>query len=165
MHPPLTQPTCTLRSVARPGPIVSLSLGPRWRAVSQAVCCAPCYPPYRRAGCRVARPLRHIVALPTPYRGASPGRVVPVSRHTQQHSLTRLSQYTHSYHDTIPQRLGPCARAAYLACKPALSWPVSTISWSCPRPYRGLVRPYRGPCCLSMHACCAPCVTIQCTVS
>ena len=121
----------------------------------------------RRAPCR---------ALSGPYRGTSLSRVVPVSRHTQRPGLARLSQYVHSYRDTIPQQLGPFARAACLALKPAVSWPVSAVSWSCPRPYRGPVRPFRGLSRLyrgrvpsrivALAACpCAPCVTIQCTVS
>ena len=105
MHPPLAQPARTLRghcavSQAWPDGVADLTRPCRRRPLpcryTQARAGAPCHRSCaachvaqgamsRRAPCRagrhVARPLHRIVALPTSYRGASPGRVAPISRY------------------------------------------------------------------------------------
>ena len=95
------------------------------RAVSQAVCCAPCHSPYHRAERRVALLQRRIVAIPAPYRGASPGRVAPVSRYNPAASLART-------HCCTPLRAGRPCHGQSLSCRGQS------------RPCRCLSRPYRG---------------------
>ena len=86
---------------------------------------------------RVATPpcaLLRVSQLPTPYHGSS----YVVSRHTPPAARPSHTRRT-------PLRAGrPCRRA---------SWPCRRLS---PRPYRGLIRQYRGRPCVPT----APCVTI-----
>ena len=77
-------------------------------------CCAPC----RRASRPCRSPAR-------PYRSTAARHVIAC---IATHPTPR-----------------PCTRASLaLARRPAMSWPVLAISWSCPRLYRGPVRPYCG---------------------
>ena len=141
-------------AVSQAPPAVSLHPRARWRAVSQAVCCPPCRAPYRRVGRHVARPLRRIVALPTPYRGASPSRVTPISRYNP-------AAKPRTCHDT-PIRIATQSPSSQALARAPLALRAS-------RPYRGLSRLYRGRVpgrIVALATCpCAPCVTIQCTVS
>ena len=102
--------------------------------VSQAVCCVPCRAPYRRAGRRVAHPLRHIVELP------------PAVSHLS-HDTTQRPSHPHAMIQFIVSRHTPPATRPWHARRlPLLAGrPCRRASRSCrrpsPRPYSGLVRP------------------------
>ena len=122
----------------RPGPAVSQAppavlLRPRahWRAVSQAVCCVPCRAPYRRVGHRVARPLSRIMALPS--------------------AMPRLSRDTTQRPSRVPVTIRPFVSRHNPPNSQALTRAPLALRAS---------RPYHYPCCLSMHACCMPCVLL-----
>ena len=142
MHPPLAQVALTLRHVA------SLAQ-PRRSArptLSRAMPRAPAL-----AAARTAAPYAVSWRFPWPCHACLA---------IQPSGQAVLSQYNLLYRDTLPQQQGQALAGGplTLARGPAVSWPISAVSWSCPRPYR-------GPCYLSMRACCVPYVTIQCTAS
>ena len=129
MHPPLAQPTHCAVSQAWPCRVAGLAspcrrTGPTVSQAPPAVCCSPCRALYRRAGRRVACPMRRIVALPpavshlssdTTQRPSRPPITIRpfVSRHNPLE--TRPSRACLS-----PLRAGqPCRRASRSCRSPA----------------------------------------------
>ena len=95
------------------------------QAVSRVVPCSPCNraPPRCCASCR--RAFRTCRRPTRPYCSAAARRVAAC---IATHPTPR-----------------PCAHAQLALTRgPAVSWPVSAVSWPCPRPYRGPVRSYHG---------------------
>ena len=178
MHPPLAQPASTLRlhcvvSQAWPGRVAGLARPCRrpgstmlqapptvsLRSVhSGAPCCRPCAA-RRVAHCIVAQGAVSHASSAVSWHSLCRIVVPPPTVSCLSRDTTRRPSYN------TPIRIAtqsPSSQALVRAARPArklaVSWLVSAISWLCPRSYR-------GPCYLSMRACCAPCVMIQCTVS
>ena len=86
------------------------------RHTPRARCCAPC------------PSLPGIVGSTA---GRVPGRIAACLAIQPSGQAALRSQYAHSYRDTIPQQPGPCASAARLTSKPAISWHVLAVSWLC----------------------------------
>ena len=140
---------CALASCHGHAPVVSRAPSTVWRAVTRAVspsalarCCAYC------------RSLRRIVALPTSYRGTSPGSVAPVLQYNPEAKPP-------SYHDSndfivthLNDQAALLSRAHIALCpcaRPAVSWPVSTVLQALPG---SIARPYCAPlrtCALACH--------------